>query len=220
MICIPNYSVALEGGVGAGKTSVAATLEAKYKFKHIKEYMSMADGRSGSSLAALKPINRVKFFFEIERRRCHYASQLLGKYPLALDRSFFTILAFEYAQLKMGKPAIRVDELRSLSGDFRFLIPSVIYFLDVSSPTRIIRLASRENPTRGDLVTTGFNLKIREFFDRLSRNFEVAWIDTELLDSLSVAQHIADYVSSNQEDINSQMTEKIPDNYLDLFTYD
>lgn len=218
---MPFNCITLEGGVAAGKSTVCSLLQKNHGFIHIPEYMDLALDPPASMLSKREPIDRFRFFLGIERLRSDRAMLHVTTKKIALDRSFFTLLAFEYAQKKMGKSSISINSLTKLEKEgLQIIIPRMIMFLDVSDQERLRRVSQRGEPILNDLVSPTFNCHLKNFFKELSGAMETIWIDSDLRTPELIAQSLSaldkDTVLSN----SGYMTSRFPNYCKDLFSDD
>lgn len=179
-------TIALEGGVGAGKTTLASMLAASLGGFVVPEYMDLAGLADPARIAAQLPSARFLYFLSLERLRTDVLVTHQPK-PALLDRSFFSICAFEYAQQQIGLPsafAAIPDLLRSAPETV--IVPDSIYWLEVSDLGRQTRVAGRNRAVLSVLVNLRFNDEIAAFFAALAKFHYVVSIPTDGLTVISV----------------------------------
>lgn len=221
---IMKPKLAIEGGVGAGKSSTSAELQSRHGFYHLKEYMSFAANNAGTFLAGLEPDARFRYFLGIENTRVNDALKDAGDRPLVVDRCYLSILAFEFAQRRLGKAAISADGIRKLLADtcYNILIPDVIVFVDISEHTRMHRVNQRAKVVRGDLVSPEFNNSVRSFFGRISSCLEVKWLNGDVLSSEELVLECLDThkLACSSSKRFGAIQCKIPEAILDAYSSD
>jgi thymidylate kinase len=166
--------VALEGGVCAGKSSVAARFGSEAAYQIIDDYTSFIDDFEYSQAEQLPAAYRYRFFLRLDEAR--RARTICGPTNVVVDRSVFTILAYEYALWRLG----RISELQHINqiSNFYTLLPNSVVFLEVSDDERRRRAALRTTKISPILLDDKFNALIREFFKKFSKFYDLPIIDT------------------------------------------
>jgi thymidylate kinase len=214
-----DFKLALEGGVGAGKSSTCAMLENKHGFFHVKEYMSFAGNHTGATLSALLPKERFRYFLRVERTRVESASKHSSGRPYAIDRCFLSILAFEFAQRSLGKASISVDDIRSLFHEENLLVmvPDKLIFVDIKEETRVQRVTQRKKVVRGDLVSPPFSDAVRAFFKGVQNCFEVEWINGDVITMEELVRACLSVHKALSHERSGTITGKIPEAFLEIY---
>ena len=214
-----SWNLVFEGGVGAGKSSTCALLEKNYGYYHVKEYMSFVGNSEGAGLSMLPPKERFRFFLNIEKARIDNVWASSGHRPLAIDRCFLSILAFEFGQRSMGKDSVSADDIHALGRDeeFRILVPDKLVFLDLPEEDRAKRVGQRDKVVRGDLVSPEFNDAIRVFFKRIQGNFNVEWIRSDNFSPIEIANQFSSLDENKETRASGGMASKIPEIFLEAY---
>lgn len=163
--------VALEGPVCAGKTTVAAGLAAGGA-SVVPEYLDVPGAASGVGFdapAAGDGLRRLRVLLELERRR---ALQLPSAGSVVLDRSIFTLLAYEVGLAAMSAPHVLGDAVREVVAAVdrgAVVLPGRVVFLDCSAASCRERAAAAGMRTPSFLFEPAFRGGFRELFCRLER---------------------------------------------------
>lgn len=165
MLCIPeslsvSHHVALEGNVGAGKSTVAKIFCETYGYPHIGEYVDYVNFSNGESFPQFPPANEMSvinsnpLWMKIEyRRRAHLFDSKIesGNAKIFLvERSPLSLVAFEYAKMKQLLPY----EITNLLGNYSMMLdigilkePSGYVFLQIPEKLVEKRIIQRGGKT-------------------------------------------------------------------------
>lgn len=166
--------VALEGGVCAGKSSVAAILEAQGVGQHVQEYAAQIPYSAQLATFELDPVARAASFLSLESDRISRPHQTEC---VILDRSCLTVFAFEYACVRLGANEI-ASPLLDLAETYALVVPQFTIFLDISDDVREMRLAARAKPYVPILADRNFNNYFKGFFEAVGEYLDVAFVQT------------------------------------------
>lgn len=193
--------LALEGGVCAGKTLVGSRVSSKTGWPLIPEYVEWLQ-RSGQMLPAGSQLTRLRGYLEAERSR---TAMLTGvRPPWILDRSFLTVVAFEFACRQTRREHELTAAVREI--DIRHTVtPTCIVYLDCDDTLRAKRLASRQGDAPLPLAEPAFNRALRDFFHEISRFVPIHFVDTSDGDvdtlATSVLRHVAASPDAEEVDL-------------------
>lgn len=190
--------IALEGGIYAGKSSVAKELKKDLHFEVIPELMDTLTKKQKSSILNLNENERFSRFLVFER----YRKKKLSNSPnsnLILDRSFLTLFAFEVAR---GRHHNLMELFHKHHKNL--IIPDKIYFLDVSDIERMRRIGSDKDRLISCLYSPKFNQKVKSFFQTQSFVPNIEFINTTKLSIEDVKLNILQ--TMNKKDKNLLLT--------------
>lgn len=168
---IARQVVALEGPVCAGKTTVAAGLGSGGA-RVVPEYLDVpgAGIRVGfDAPAAGDGLRRLRLLLELEHCR---AMQLPSAGSVVLDRSVFTLLAYEAGLAALSLPHVLADAVREVVAavDRRAVaLPGRVVFLDCSAASCRERAVTAGMRTPPFLFDPRFRDGFRRLFCRLER---------------------------------------------------
>lgn len=171
-------TLALEGGVCAGKSTIARKLAESGIGALCHEYMDLVDESQAARIASLPPLDRVAFFLNLDIKRIDLKPDGSFHSRLILDRSFYTLFAFEYACARQGLNDNNLAAV-DLLDHYTVVLPSQTIFLDVSHETRLSRHEKRDTPVLDIFLEREFNDSIKLFFINLSRRLPIYFIDGE-----------------------------------------
>lgn len=175
---------ALEGGVCSGKSTVAAQLAGGGDTLSLPDYSTFISERDYAAAALLPAAERFRYFVDLDRLRTRSLPADASR--AVLDRSIFTVLAYEYVMLRTG----RIDGLDHVTAELErglVTVPSVAFFLDTPMPVRLQRHAQRATPVDPILLDDGFNAQLRSFFEFAARYGPVLFIETERASPTEIA---------------------------------
>lgn len=168
----PKYTVGLEGGVAAGKSSAGNAMRT-YGYVYAKEYMSYLDPRLHEKITEWPQSLRLQLFADIEAIR---VSDFTYTEYLVLDRTFLTIFAHDFALQWTG---VELDiEAYSTLDPFNMFWPDKIVFFDIDNHIRRQRLQFRPPLRASYLADPNFNFGLKVFFQRMQHVMSVQWLDT------------------------------------------
>jgi thymidylate kinase len=175
---------ALEGGVCAGKSTLSRLLSEGGHWIVVPEYIDWLTTRGRRSPRG-RPQTRFPGFVRIEEEREAMVCSTSG--PVLLDRSVFTLLAFEFSMWKMGRPSAWPIALNSLFNP-HVMLPSRILYLTCSQADRLLRWRKRGHKRATLFCQPDFNEFNFEFFSRLSTQMLVKILDSSLIDADDMSQ--------------------------------
>jgi|SRR5579859_2061383 len=186
---------ALEGGVCAGKTTLSHQLAEDGHWYVVPEYVEWLTIRGRRSPRG-RAQSRFPGFVRIEEEREEVVRSTRG--PVLLDRSVFTLLAFEYTMWRMGRPSVWPSALETL---FRpqVMIPSKILYLTCSQVDRTLRWSKRGHKRAAIFSRPDFNEFNFEFFRRLSAHMPVEILNTSLISLQSMVQPANAFLRADSE---------------------
>lgn len=174
--------LALEGGVGAGKSTQAQKLFELQGFPIIHEYGVYSAGSSAfpkfPSENQQAFTNAVKFFCEIEERRLADLHALLdsGEHEwVVIDRSYHTCLAFDYAT-NQHRPRF-FEHSKQLWGESCRIEPDLTIFIDIPHRIRLDRIKERGRGCLPYFLDQEFNRLLKEYFSILASQSSVIWLN-------------------------------------------
>jgi thymidylate kinase len=187
--------VALEGGVCAGKSAIARCFGHSNSTQVIDDYTSFIDRYEYSYAEGLPPLYRFRFFLRLDEARRARIDYPRPK-DVVLDRSIFTILAYEYALKETG----RISDLSHIAhlSHFLPLLPTNVIFLGVSSAERMRRATLRSIPIAPILLDEHFNLCVERFFERLHSSWRVPIINTTGVPILDIYDRCRRHLANSQ----------------------
>ncbi len=160
-------TIGIEGHVCAGKTTFIQNFEKHFNCLSIKEYWHFRKEfvipRISFPCSCDDLFQSSKVFCDIENAR--YATFNCAKDTniTIIDRTYHSCLAFDYA----------ISRLFGLSGYLKikqyweshnFIIPNIIFFLDVSHRERIRRHKQRKSKAMNILLDRNFNALYKKYF--------------------------------------------------------
>lgn len=176
--------VALEGGVCAGKSTVATLLETLGVGRHVQEYATRIPYSAQRSIFELDPVARAASFLSIDSGRIHEMPQTELK---ILDRSCLTVFAFEYACVQLGINELELP-LLDLVESYAVMVPNCVIFLDITDDVREKRLAVRGKRFIPILANRNFNKHFKGFFEAMNEYLGVFFVQTSVRPALEVAE--------------------------------
>ncbi len=189
---VPNQ-IAIEGNVGAGKSTVAILFGQQYGYPHIGEYGNYVNFSSNEKFPIFPPekeldiISSNPLWLNLEfRRQRHMIDSIKesNKRMLLVERSPFSLIAFEYAKMKQGLPY----EISNLAGNYAMLIqtnhikePLGYVFLNASTTTIANRIAERGGRSIDFLFDPLTCRHIDQFFTFIKQNYfaQTPYIDIQ-----------------------------------------
>jgi hypothetical protein len=163
--------VALEGPVCAGKTTVAAGMGVSGA-RVVAEYFDVPGAASRVGVdapAAGDGLHRLRLLLELERRR---TVQLPSAGSVVLDRSIFTLVAYEAGLAAMSAPHVLADAVQEVVAAVAggaVVLPGRVVFLECSAASCRERAAAAGMRTPSFLFEPMFRNGFRELFCRLER---------------------------------------------------
>lgn len=160
---------ALEGPVCAGKTTLLDNLR-KQGVQTIREYSEYVDSAT-RNFPKFPPINdevardSFKFFLDLEIARRRDRDLLVNSDHLVLDRSIYTLMAFEAGATKFTGIDIlswAIEYLKEKSN--RIILPGHILYIDTPAVLSRKRAAEGRIRLAEFLLTDQFNEGFRSFF--------------------------------------------------------
>ncbi|MBU1199943.1 AAA family ATPase [Patescibacteria group bacterium] len=159
--------VAIEGPVCAGKSTLVEKLnrEGLGTVLEYSEYVAHAN----QDFPKFPPTDEeaakksFEFFLNLERRRSQDMAGL-AQDTIAIDRSIFTLLAFEVGAAKITGIDISDWAVERLSNENNLIVPYHVFYLDV--PVAVSRERAERNgiPIPSFLLSEEFNQGFRDFF--------------------------------------------------------
>jgi hypothetical protein len=198
--------------VCSGKTTVASQLKQITKAEILPDYMAVLS-RSELTRIARMSYDRRFVYFLLKDTSCRCASERpLG--PLwILDRTQITLLAFNYAILKMGVP-INLKITRAAIERY-LTLPDLVYLLEATPVTRITRMTARQQPHIFPFTCADFNENITSFHSQLAALRGFTKIDTDRLNAAEVSGAILDdAMNAGRQHVDEQETKNF---LLDIF---
>ena len=157
-----EHALAIEGLVCSGKSTLCSSLAATYSLSLVKEYMDFLPAEHPAGKQVLPADQRVALFTSLEASRL---KSIPRNTNTILDRSFLSLIAFEYAIANTGQPSSLATYLDS---SHLFLVPTQTFFLDVSASEQTYRAKRRGTSVLPLLLSSSFNAAVREFFGKLA----------------------------------------------------
>lgn len=208
---IPSY-VALEGNVGAGKSTVAKMFSETYNYPHIGEYGNYVNFSAGEQFPTFPPneiidiINSNPLWIKLEYRRSAHlfdSGKVKKDTPLLIERSPLSLVAFEYAKMKQNLPF----ETSNLLGSYAMLLdigmitePSAYIFLNTSPEVVKQRIIKRGGRSIDFLFTTETCSQIENFYDFFKKYYlqkkQYKNIQTDKLDSTEIAKKVGTFIQN------------------------
>ncbi len=178
--------LALEGGICSGKTTLAKELS-KHSFLMVPEYMDFITKEEQLELDYLQKSKQsaLPLLLNIEKRR---QKEFLDKsVNLVLDRSYLTLLAFEYA--KNNDDCHNLLKNKDLLKEV--INPDIIIFLDIDTQTRKDRCYDRGDFDMPSFyLDEKFNQKNKEFFQE-KIDYNVVFFNTLNINPQKMANMIS-----------------------------
>jgi len=165
---IGKRAIAIEGPVCAGKTTVLEKLKNR-GISVVEEYSEYVDSAT-RDFPKFPPKDEeaakdsFRFFFELETKR-KQDMEASGNHQIALDRSIYTLLAFEVGALSITGINILpwateyLEEHRD-----EIIIPEQVVYMDVPAEVSRERADEGNIPIAPFLLTKEFNDGFRDFF--------------------------------------------------------
>jgi len=188
--------VAIEGPVCAGKSTLVERLnqEGLGIVLEYSEYVAHANQDfpkfpPADEEAAKRSFD---FFLNLERRRSQDMAGL-GQHKVAIDRSIFTLLAFEVGAARITGIDISEWAVEKLSSEGDLIVPDHVFYLDV--PVAVSRERAEKNgiPIPAFLLSEEFNQGFRDFFIGLEQAMpDYTTFVSALGDSNEVLSHLHD----------------------------
>ncbi len=175
--------VALEGLVHAGKSTLLHNIAEKYTaVKCIEEYVefvterfpcfpeSREDARFGHS-----------FFLNLEQKRILEIEE--SDDSILLDRSIYSILAYNFAVEKMSNGEIPCfqDSIEAYQ-DENWLIPQICIYLDIDNEEMSLRHQDEKGYYHSIFLNNAFNAWLREFYEK-AMPFHFPWLEIIRIDA-------------------------------------
>lgn len=166
---LPLRIIALEGPVCAGKTTLLRMF-ANDGYTTVSEYAEYANhGRGFPSFPPKTPkeaLDNFRFFLEVEERRFGIIQQKEFRKDdlVIIDRSVFTLLAFEYAAPAYTGFSVFNEAWEIIRNSDKVLTPFKILYLEIDDETIAQRFAQKDSFCAEVFLRPEFNAKIREFF--------------------------------------------------------
>lgn len=159
--------VAIEGPVCAGKSTLVENLnqDGLGTILEYSEYVAHANQDfpkfpPADEEAAKKSF---EFFLNLERRRSQDMAELTQN-KIAIDRSVFTLLAFELGAAKITGIDISDWAVERLSKENDLIAPDYVFYLDVPVAISSQRAERNGIPIPAFLLSEKFNQGFRDFF--------------------------------------------------------
>lgn len=221
MLCIPEslsipHHVALEGNVGAGKSTVAKIFCETYGYPHIGEYGNYVNFAAGERFPIFPPSDAMSvmssnsLWIKLEyRRKSHLvdSSNEYEKKSFLIERSPLSLVAFEYAKMKQGLSY----EVTNLLGNYAMLLdagrisePSGYIFLNTSPEVVEKRIRERGGRSIDFLFTAETCSQIESFYKFFKVKYlnrsEFKDIQTDNLNPTEIATKVNDFmIATNHE---------------------
>lgn len=184
--------IALEGGVCAGKTTLAKELT-KHFYLMVPEYMDLITPEEQQQLDKLHDTgqNALELLLKIEKRRkdtyFHKSSNII------LDRSFLTLFAYEYAMNGDDCSRFLTDKV-TMDGVIQ---PNLVIYLEVKDDTRRQRCYSRGDFDMPEYyLDEKFNNKNKDFFLKKT-DYQTLFLNTNNLNAQEMARQILKLDTAN-----------------------
>lgn len=210
-VSVPNH-VALEGNVGAGKSTVAKIFCETYGYPHLGEYGNYVNFAGGERFPVFPPNDTISvmssnpLWIKLEyRRRSHLVDSAneYEKSSFLIERSPLSLVAFEYAKMKQGFPY----EVTNLLGNYAMLLdsqrlsePSGYVFLNTSPEIVEKRIIERGGRAINFLFTVETCSQIESFYEffklRYLRQNEFEDIQTDNLNPTEIAAIVNRFVQT------------------------
>lgn len=163
--------VAIEGPVCAGKSSLVNSLIGS-GLGGILEYSEYV-GHANQDFPKFPPRDAeqakrsFEFFLDLEKQRI-LDMQLLTQSNVVIDRSIFTLLAFEAGASRITGIDIFDWAVERLLQEEEIILPDHVVYLDVAPQVSIQRAEENDIPIPKFLLSEEFNRGFRDFFIALS----------------------------------------------------
>ncbi|HEX8672896.1 MAG TPA: AAA family ATPase [Longimicrobium sp.] len=180
--------IALAGGVGSGKTSVAKALGINNNFLLLPEYMEMLATHEQLALSKKTPRERLETFLALEKVRYEIVTNSHAQHTL-LDRCIWCLVAYEYARQKFD-PSYLFRPSTDMLSRTDVLIPNTTFFLYTSEAIRRLRCARRVTMIEDMFYSEVFNSDTANFFRNLGRFVDVRFVDTSRQGISQIAEAI------------------------------
>jgi len=159
--------IAIEGPVCAGKSTIVERLnqEGLGTILEYSEYVAHANQDFPKFPPTDEKVAKrsFEFFLNLEHKRYQNMSDLMQNW-IAIDRSIFTLLAFEIGATKITGINIFDWAIARLKDENNLIIPSHIYYLDVPTATSRDRAERNSIPIPDFLLSNEFNQGFHNFF--------------------------------------------------------
>jgi deoxyadenosine/deoxycytidine kinase len=221
MLCIPEnvrvpYHIALEGNVGAGKSTIAKIFSETYGHPHLGEYGNYVNFVNGEKFPTFPPNDAISvmstnpLWIKLEyRRKSHLvdSGKEYEKNLFLIERSPLSLVAFEYAKMKQGLPY----EVTNLLGNYAMLLdagritePSGYIFLNTTAEVVEKRIRERGGRAIDFLFTAETCSQIESFYEFFKAKYlnksEFKDIQTDNLNPADIATIVNDFMrASNHE---------------------
>lgn len=222
MLCIPEslsvpHHVALEGNVGAGKSTVAKIFCESYGYPHIGEYGNYVNFAGGERFPIFPPSDAISvmssnpLWIKLEYRRKSHLVDSANEYEkksFLIERSPLSLIAFEYAKMKQGFPY----EVTNLLGNYAMLLdsgritePSGYIFLNTSTEVEKKRIRERGGRAIDFLFTAKTCFQIESFYAffkaRYLKKYEFEDIQTDNLNPTEITTKVNDFMKANDHEV-------------------
>lgn len=177
MDTIGGITLALVGGVGGGKTSVAKYLVQTHGFHTVPDYMHCLSPDKRRTFYEASPADRLLRLLEAERDRRDALAMLPSDRKVALDRSVFCLLAHEYAFRRL-QPSYACPLSESSLRSLPLLPVAAICILDTDHSTRVARCRARGSIMPPVFLSQEYNLLILQYYRELRSTVPVILVDT------------------------------------------
>lgn len=178
--------IGLEGGICAGKTTLGRSLSTALGLPYVPEYMDLLTASEIAHLQSLDYRASFHFFLLLNRRRDNLYALPGG---VILDRTFLTLLSFNYAMMRLGHISDFSDINQALAHE-SFCWPTIVLFLRVSETERQRRFHATRLSIPFPFLDSGFNDHLNAFFTTLSETLSGFHLIST--DNLGVAHLVAD----------------------------
>lgn len=194
-------SIGFEGGICSGKSTISSRffscLTPSIK---LPDYFELTSKEEETLVTNLNDKDRFYFFLGLDNRRNKIlqSSEVEGN-KILLDRTFLTILATEYAFLKMGRIKIDPNYILECIENCIFWTPDIIFFLDVAFEERLMRYNKRGTDAYEPLISEQFYTHFNSFFYKIKNYFNFYFIDTTHSTPEEVFQLCAQAILENKD---------------------
>lgn len=222
MLCVPEnlsvpHYVALEGNVGAGKSTVARIFCEAYGYPHIGEYGNYVNFAGGESFPIFPPSDAISvmssnpLWIKLEYRRKSHLVDSANEYDkksFLIERSPLSLAAFEYAKMKQGLPY----EVTNLLGNYAMLLdagriaePSGYIFLNTFPEVVEKRIKERGGRAIDFLFTAETCSQIESLYEFFKAKYlnksEFEDIQTDNLNPTEIANKVNGFMKTSNHKI-------------------